>query len=131
MLVAKSSALALGDRVHFAGERDDIGEVVSAMDLYVVSSDREGHSNSMLEAMSWRVPVVSTPVSGAEDSILGGEAPAGIVTNFTAESIAGAIVSLCDDPARLKAMGAAAGNNAAQRFSMELMLDKWEAFLAL
>jgi glycosyltransferase involved in cell wall biosynthesis len=130
MLVAKSSALGLGDRVHFAGERDDIGDVVSAMDLYVVSSDREGHSNSMLEAMSWRVPVVSTSVAGAEDSILGGGPPAGIVTNFTAESIADAILSLRNDPPLLAEMATAAGSNATQRFSMEVMLNKWEAFLS-
>jgi glycosyltransferase involved in cell wall biosynthesis len=129
LLLAKSTALGLGDRVHFAGERDDIGDVVSAMDLYVVSSDREGHSNSMLEAMSWRVPVVSTPVSGAEDSILGGGQPAGFVTDFTAESIAGAILSLRNNPPLLAAMAAAAGSNAEQRFSMEVMLQKWEAFL--
>jgi glycosyltransferase involved in cell wall biosynthesis len=129
-LIAKSAALGLGHRVHFAGERDDIGDVVSAMDLYVVSSDREGHSNSMLEAMSWRVPVVSTPVSGANDSILGGGAPAGIVTDFTAESIADAILSLRNNPPLLAAMAGAAVSNATQRFSMEVMLQKWEAFLA-
>jgi glycosyltransferase involved in cell wall biosynthesis len=129
ILIAKSISLGLRDRVYFAGHRDDVGDVLSAMDVYVVSSDREGHSNSMLEAMSWRVPVVSTPVSGAADSILGGRAPAGILADFTAESIAGAIMSLRDDPARLAAMGAAAGDNARQLFSIEMMLDKWEAFL--
>jgi len=128
-LVTKSTALGLAGRVHFAGERDDIGDVDSSLDVYVVASDREGHSNSMIEAMSWRVPVVSTPVSGAEDSILGGEQPAGIIANFTAESIADAILSLRNDSARLRAMGEAAGDNVAQLFSIETMFDKWEAAL--
>ena len=45
------------------------------------------------------------------------------------DAIAGAILSLRDDPACRVAMGAAAMRNASERFSCELMLDKWEAFL--
>ena len=83
----------------------------------------------MLEAMSWRVPVVTTPVSGAEDSILSGDQLAGIIANFTAESIADAILSLRHDPTRLGAMGEAASDNVRQLFSIETMLEKWEGFL--
>lgn len=125
------SDLHLGDRVILAGHRDDTDAVLASLDVFVVSSDTEGLSNAMLEAMSRGVPVVSTDVSGAEDALTPSDhAPAGIVVGFTPEALARGIAELRDDPARREAMGKAASDLASTVFSMDAMLDKWEAFLA-
>lgn len=121
----------VADRVHFLGERDDAADVIDALDVFVVSSDTEGLSNAMLEAMSRGRPVVSTPVSGADDA-LGGDtinSPAGIVTEFTQQSIADAIAQLRDDPPGRAALGNSARERAQTRFSLDQMLDSWEEFL--
>lgn len=130
-LTALISDLGLTDRVFLLGHRDDTHTVLDALDAFAVSSDTEGLSNAMLEAMAHGLPVVSTSVSGADDALApDGPDPAGIVTGFEADSLAAAIAALRDDAAKRKAMGDAARHRAAQKFSMETMLDEWEAFLA-
>jgi glycosyltransferase involved in cell wall biosynthesis len=123
--------MKVADRVHFLGERDDTADVIDALDVFVVSSDTEGLSNAMLEGMSCGRPVVSTPVSGADDALAGdaNDPPAGIVTEFTPQSIAEAIAQLRDDPSRRIALGESARARAHNRFSLDRMLDRWEEFL--
>lgn len=121
----------VADRVHFLGERDDTADVIDALDLFVVTSDTEGLSNAMLEAMSRGCPVVSTPVSGADDA-LSSDAnypAAGIVTEFTPQSIADAIARLRDDRTLRATLGDSARARAQNRFSLDRMLDSWEEFL--
>ena len=127
-----SAQRGLTGRVHFLGHRDDKEAVFDVLDLFVITSDTEGLSNAMLEAMARGIPVVSTPVSGAAEALLADESgPAtGIVTEFEADTIAAAIVPLIGDPEQRAALGAAARERAKRLFSIETMLDKWEAFLA-
>lgn len=55
--------------VIFAGFRSDIPECFSIADIYVSSSNNEGLSNSLLEAMSTGLPVVATRVSGVKEIV--------------------------------------------------------------
>jgi len=122
----------VSSRVHFLGHREDKDAVFDAIDIFVITSDSEGLSNSMLEAMARGVPVVSTPVSGADDALLESEhgSAAGVVAGFDVESIAGAIKDLAASEGRRKDLGAAARDRAKSVFSVDSMLDKWEAFLS-
>ena len=65
----------LQDRVRLLGERRDIPEVLSAMDVFVLPSIAEGMSNTVLEAMATGLPVVATRVGGnpeiVEDGVTG------------------------------------------------------------
>jgi glycosyltransferase involved in cell wall biosynthesis len=131
-LEALTSALEIAARVHFLGHRADTGDVLDALDIFVVSSDREGLSNSMLEALAAGVPVVSTPVSGAEDALepfADCTAP-GEIVEFSEDEIAAALRSLLAGPERRRRMGEAARRRAAERFGMDAMLMRWEALLA-
>lgn len=121
----------LSSRVHFLGHCDSTSEVFAALDIFVVASDREGLSNAMLEAMASGLPIVSTPVSGAEEALVAdaGNPAAGIIADFSSGSIASAVRELIDDPVRRESMGRAARNRAMARFSMDAMLDGWERFL--
>ena len=128
-LQAKADTSGIASRVHFLGHREDTGDVLDAFDCFAVTSDREGLSNSMLEAMSCGLPVISTPVSGAADAV-GGESPAGIITTFEPASIAQALVRLDRDAELRSNLGANAIRKAETTFSVGRMLDKWEEFLA-
>jgi len=55
--------LNLQDRVKLLGFRSDLIELYHAMDLFVLSSLREGLPNVVLEALAMEVPVVSTRVA--------------------------------------------------------------------
>ncbi len=131
-LEALASALGIAPRVHFLGHRVDTGDVLDAFDLFVVSSDREGLSNSMLEALAAGVPVVSTPVSGADDALepLADGVRPGEIVGFSEEEISAALRRLLGDGGGLRSMGEAARKRAEERFGMGAMLERWEALLA-
>jgi glycosyltransferase involved in cell wall biosynthesis len=67
--------LGLGDRVRLFGFRSDTIELYQAMDVFVLSSLREGLPNVLLEAMALEVPVVATRIAGVpvvvEDGVSG------------------------------------------------------------
>lgn len=123
-------ATEVADRIHFAGHMDDVGPALDAMDVFVVSSDREGMSNAMLEALAAGVPVVSTAVSGAREALRGGpDGEPGAVVDPTPVALAAALRKLLDAPDRLEAMGRAARAVARSRFGEDRMLDEWESLL--
>lgn len=131
-LLALAERLGVRDRLHILGFRSEVADVLDALDVYVVSSDREGLSNAMLEAMAAGIPVVSTPVSGASEALEpfpDGTAP-GEVVGFTAEELSAALSRLLADAELRRAMGAAAVRRVAERFDFERMLDDWERLLA-
>ena len=67
--------LKLNDKVFFPGFSDRIHNEMANSDLFIISSDYEGISNSMLEALAIGVPVISTdsPIGGARLFINNGE----------------------------------------------------------
>lgn len=56
--------LHLGGRVRLPGWQSDVRPYFEAMDVFALSSLREGLPNVLLEAMALEVPVVSTRVAG-------------------------------------------------------------------
>ena len=121
--------LGLRQRVHFLGHQSNIATLIDAVDALVITSDREGMSGAMLEAMSRGVPVISTDVSGAREALepeTNGPAP-GLVTGFAPPEIASAVNSVLYDGQLLEDMGQAAKERSRERFSYERMLDGWEA----
>lgn len=130
-LRARAAELGIAERTHFLGFRRDVGDVLDALDLFVVSSDREGMANAMLEAMASGIPVVSSEVSGAAEALApleDGRRP-GVVVPRSEDALAGAIAGLLADPAGRAAMGAAAAEAARLRFGPDAALDRWERVL--
>jgi glycosyltransferase involved in cell wall biosynthesis len=128
-------SLGVEDRVRFLGHREDVGDVLDALDLFLLTSDREGMSNSMLEALAAGVPVVSTPVSGARealDPLPDGRAP-GQVVAAEVGALARAVDELLLAPgsAEIRAtMTAAARARARTRFDWDDKVRRWEQLLA-
>ncbi|WP_315854176.1 glycosyltransferase [Gemmata palustris] len=65
--------LGLGERVRLAGWQADVRGYFEAMDVFALSSLREGLPNVVLEAMALGVPVVSTRVNGVPRLIQDGQ----------------------------------------------------------
>lgn len=61
--------LGLKDSTFLLGARDDVPEIMKAMDIYCLCSFSEGLPLSLLEAMSAGLPVVGTDVRGIQDVV--------------------------------------------------------------
>jgi len=112
----------LGDDVFMPGFIEDPSVWYSAADLYVISSDHEGLSNSMIEALASGHPVISTAVSGS--GILSRE-NSGIVVEIGDErQLSDAIQELILDRQKLHIMSTNARNTFENNFSIDLVARK-------
>jgi glycosyltransferase involved in cell wall biosynthesis len=126
----QAAAGGIAARVHFMGYRDGVGDVLAALDVFAVTSAREGMSNAMLEALAAGVPVVSTPVSGTDETLrdtVQGVAP-GLIVDFDVDAVAAGLRTVLADPALRHSMSAAALRRAGD-FAFPRVLDAWERVL--
>jgi glycosyltransferase involved in cell wall biosynthesis len=65
----RADALGLSSRVHFTGPRRDLGDLLGAMDVFVMPSLWEGLPLSLVLAMGAAVPVVATAVAGIPEVV--------------------------------------------------------------
>ena len=60
----------IDDLIWFAGERNDVADVMQTLDLFVLPSINEGISNTILEAMATELPVIATDVGGNPELVI-------------------------------------------------------------
>lgn len=68
-----ASETAAADSIHFLGRRDDISQLLKAMDVFVISSIAEGLPRTLLEAMAGGVLCIGTNVGGVSEILADGE----------------------------------------------------------
>lgn len=64
-----AEALGIEDRVHFAGFRTDMKELLKTADIFLFSSLQEGLPRSLMEAMAAGLPAVASGIRGNVDLI--------------------------------------------------------------
>lgn len=106
-LARKASTLGLSDSVRFVGEQKDVHLWLGASDVYVTSSNREGLSNTLLEAMASGLPSVATRVSGVPQLIDAEGAGIGVDIGSVG-GLADAIIRMASDAAAQRHQGARA-----------------------
>ncbi|MFH1752816.1 MAG: glycosyltransferase, partial [Candidatus Omnitrophota bacterium] len=124
-LVSQRNKLGLSGSVKFLGLINDMGDIYKTMDLLAVSSDREGLSISMLEAMSLGVPIVATDVGGNSECVIDGVTGM-IVPPNDSHRLGQAIVQMAGDVQKLKEMGDAAERLFQERFTVDKMVRRHE-----
>ena len=62
--------LKLSNNIEFIGYTNDIGNYYNKSKLFVLASDYEGFSNSLVEAMSYSLPVIATNSFGGNSEVL-------------------------------------------------------------
>ncbi len=63
--------LHLSEKIHLVGFQHDMRAFYEPLDLFVLSSLREGLPNVLLEAMAYETPVLATRVNGVPDLLAG------------------------------------------------------------
>jgi len=117
--------LGLGDRLVFAGLRQDVPALLGASTVAVMPSLNEALSNALLESMAAGVPTVATRVGGTPEALTDGESGL-LVPPGDMASLAAAVCRLLDDPAAATAYGHAARRVIEQRFSLRTMVAATE-----
>jgi glycosyltransferase involved in cell wall biosynthesis len=115
-------AAGLRSHVRFLGLRTDIAAILSATDVFVHSSLREGLPRVVVESLAVATPVVATDVGGVSQVIRSGVNGL-LVPPGDPVSLAQAIVATLDDP--IAAEGRArSGLGGLQHFGAERMLEQ-------
>jgi glycosyltransferase involved in cell wall biosynthesis len=124
-LEGRARELGLGARVRFIGLREDVPELLSAIDVFVLSSNWEGNPLSVMEAMAAGKPVISTAVGGVPefvtDGLTGLLTPAG-----DSGSLAAAMTTLANNESTRVRMGEEGARRAARDFDVAVMTARYE-----
>jgi N-acetyl-alpha-D-glucosaminyl L-malate synthase BshA len=118
--------LGIGDRVIVRERVVDIEDYLQAADVGLFSSETESFCLSLLEAMWFGCPSVSTAVGGIPEVAANGES-AVLVPPGDADALARGVESLLSDPARRRTMGRAAQQRARATFSADQIVPQYEA----
>jgi sugar transferase (PEP-CTERM/EpsH1 system associated) len=118
--------LAMEGRILLTGSRDDVPDVVGAFDCFVLSSYTEGLAMTLLEAMAAELPVVATGVGGNGEVVVDGVTGRMVPARDPAR-LADALRWMSEHPNEARAMGERGRERALARFSIDAMVDAYDA----
>jgi len=123
---ARGAALGLGGRVRLLGWRDDVADLLQAMDVFLLTSRFEGLPRSVLQAMAAGVPVVATAVDGTPEVIVDGESGL-LVPPADPAAAARAVLRMLSEPGLADRCRAGATRALTEAFDIDRMVRDLEA----
>lgn len=128
-LERSASELGVSDSIYFLGWRSDIEDILRSLTVFSMSSNSEGTSVSLLEAMSTMLCPVVTDVGG-NAAVLGPELAHRLVPASDPEALALALQrALSDDAARTRD-AATARARVVTHFGLDSMVRRYESLYA-
>lgn len=94
----------LGDNLKLLGMREDVADVLGAIDIFCLPSYREGMPRTIIEAMMMGKPVIATNIRGAREEVVNGKTGLLVKTRDAIE-LQEAIQFFLDHPDKMKEMG--------------------------
>jgi L-malate glycosyltransferase len=117
-LRALVAAAGLEDRVSWLGEREDVPELVGALDALLLPSWEEPFGRALIEAMALGVPVIATDVGGPPEVIEDGR-EGYLLAPREPGAWARAIRRLFEDPELGRRLGRAGRRRVEQAFTVD------------
>jgi glycosyltransferase involved in cell wall biosynthesis len=117
--------LNVADRVHFTGMRSDAVEWLQTFDVSVLSSVKEGLSNTVLESMAAGKPVIATTVGGNPEVIVDGETGF-LVPARDPAALAAALARVASSPEMISRLGKEGRKRVNAMFSVARMVAHTE-----
>ena len=122
--IAKS--LNIENYVTFAGEREDIFEILKVIDIGILCSVyREGFSNAIVEMMAAGIPVVATNIGGNREIIIDGQTGF-LVPAKDSKALADALIWLLNNREKAREMGLKGRERVKDMFSMMRCIKELE-----
>lgn len=120
-LQARADKLGLREKVSFFGFRDDVAQVLAALDVFVMPSLKEGFPILLLEAFAAGCPVAASDIEGIREAMT--ERAGVLVPPGDPGALAEAVTRLLRDPRAAAAFGRGAREHVAGRFSLAKMVE--------
>lgn len=116
--------LDLENAVTLHGSISDVHAQIKNAEMFALSSDYEGLSNALLEAMMMGLPCISTDCAGSDEMIRDGENGL-LVPVGDAEQMAMAMKRFAEQPGFARSLGDAA-RKSSEQFAVETVMAKWQ-----
>jgi len=116
--------LNVSEKVRFLGRRDDVQDVLRALDIFVLNSQTEGLSYALLEAMASGLPSIVTKV-GSNGQLVEDDVEGKIVPFGDAEALTRSIVWIARNPDRIPSMGMKAREKVVKKFALDKMISSY------
>jgi glycosyltransferase involved in cell wall biosynthesis len=124
-LQEQARTLGIQERVVFAGHREDVPDLLGAIDVFCISSIYEGTPLTLFEAMAAGRTIVSTAVDGCREVIEEGTTGL-LVPSRDPAALARALLRVVQDPPFARALGEAA-RRASARYDVTECVRRMEA----
>jgi glycosyltransferase involved in cell wall biosynthesis len=119
-LRTEARRMGIAERIHFLGWRQDVPQVMAALDIFLMPSLWEGFGLVLLEAMAQAVPVVGSAVSAIPEVVVHGETGL-LVPARNVDMLADALGQLMSDNALRHYMGMMGEDRLETQFSARRM----------
>ncbi len=123
--VQMAKELNVSHKILFQNFRQDIPDILNAIDIYCLPSLWEGLSIALLEAMAMKKAIIATAVDGTKE-VIRNEYNGLFVEVQQADQLAAAIIRLAQNTAFRKELADNAYNTILQDFNVKKMIDKIE-----
>ncbi|HMS39763.1 MAG TPA: glycosyltransferase [Pyrinomonadaceae bacterium] len=114
--------LRIAENTHFIGRCEIVPELLSVSFAGALTSFYEGFSNSILEYMAAKLPVVATDVGGASEAIIENETGF-LVKSDDEEALATYLIELLEDEGKARMFGTTARKIAEEKFSLSAQIS--------
>jgi len=122
ILKLRAESLGISRYVVFTGRRNDIPEILSLMDVFILPSLAEGLGRSLLEAMASGKPIVASNVGGIPEAVEDGKTGI-LVPSQDAHALAKALSFFLDNPKKSEEMGSAGRERVERLFDEKKMIN--------
>jgi len=124
-LLERTAELGMAEYVRFLGEVRDVPALLARASLFVLSSQTEGISLTLLEAMARGLPVVATRVGGNPEVVADGTTGL-LVLPGDPTALASALLQIRRAPDRAHQFGLAGRRRVEEHFDVRHMVAKYE-----
>ncbi len=119
-----SSQSGAAEKIIWLGERNDVPEILCTSDIGLLCSYQEGFSNSILESMAARLPMVVTNVGGNSEAV--SDAVCGyVIPPHDPTCIVTALIKLINSKEDRRRMGVASRKKIEEKFTQEQCVEQY------
>tara|TARA_Y100001970_G_C14217135_1_gene850331 strand:+ start:1034 stop:2134 length:1101 start_codon:yes stop_codon:yes gene_type:complete len=115
----------LENKLTFLGYRKNMNEIFPCLDIFLLTSNREGMPNVVMEAMVCRVPVITTNIDGSKE-LIDNEINGYLVEKNDVSMMVKIIEKIINNPQTKSTITKYAFEKISKNFTVEKMVEKYE-----